>query len=186
MNGAPSLLVVGIHREERAFGEAVADLLDPGLADVLVIPDGLSGRRPRPDEKFAHDVLHRALYLQLLPHVLGRYVRLIDLHTGADPQGPSADLICAFPRKLSGLTPGCSPGDEAGGNAPRIRLVALGDPADGAAAIALADTAIPKEIWRNPHFDYIGVEIFLPEPHTVAVDQVRFARDIVATLAGDP
>ncbi|QTR49291.1 FeoC-like transcriptional regulator [Candidatus Thiothrix anitrata] len=41
-----ALLVIGIHREERAFGEAVASSLDPTLFDVLVIPDGLSGQHP--------------------------------------------------------------------------------------------------------------------------------------------
>lgn len=180
MNGARSLLVVGIHREERAFGEAVAEDLDRGLVDVLVIPDGLSGRRPRPDEKFAHDVLHRALYQQLLPHVLRRHHRLIDLHTGADPQGACADLICACPEKLAGLAQGNPPGD----GAPRIRLLALGDAAESGAPVALADRSIPEEIWRNPHFDYVGVEIFLADPRAFSSGEVRFARDLILSMAG--
>lgn len=186
MSGARSLLVVGIHREERAFGEAVAKGLDRRLVDVLVIPEGLSGRRPRPDEKFAHDVLHRALYLQILPHVLRRHERLIDLHTGADPQGPCADLICAFPEKLAGLAPGSAAGDGAVASAPRIRLLALGNAAESGAPVALVDMSIPEEIWRNPHFDYIGAEIFLPDPAAISADDVRFARDLVARLAGGP
>jgi hypothetical protein len=184
MNGARSLLVVGIHREERAFGEAVAEDLDRGLVDVLVIPDGLSGRRPRPDEKFAHDVLHRALYQQLLPHVLRRHHRLIDLHTGADPQGPCADLICACPEKLAGLAPRSAAGDGAVASAPRIRLLALGNVVESGAPVALADMSIPEEIWRNPHFDYVGVEIFLADPRAFSSGEVRFARDLVAGLAG--
>jgi hypothetical protein len=93
--GAPTVLLIGIHREELAFGRAVArGLDDPGIA-VLEIPEGLSGRRPRPDQRFHYETLHRALCLQLLPHLAGHCRLLIDLHTGLDRQGPSADLMCA-------------------------------------------------------------------------------------------
>lgn len=46
---APVLVVIGIHREELVFGREVAAGLAPDEAEVLEIPDGLSGRRPRPD-----------------------------------------------------------------------------------------------------------------------------------------
>ncbi|MCD6706526.1 MAG: hypothetical protein LT080_08755 [Thiobacillus sp.] len=55
MNRPRALLVVGIHREERGFGEAVAAGLDRRLIDVLVIPEGLSGRHPRQDQRFYFD-----------------------------------------------------------------------------------------------------------------------------------
>lgn len=98
-----TLLVIGVHREERAFGEAVAAGLY-GRVDVLAIEDGLSGRRPRPDQRFHYDTLHRALYRQLPAHAAGHYELLVDLHSGLDRAGPSADLICAEPERLAGVT----------------------------------------------------------------------------------
>ncbi|MGY6277547.1 hypothetical protein [Methylomonas sp. MgM2] len=95
MQDAPLLLVIGIHREELAFGRAVAEGLNPERIKVLTVPEGLSGRKPLPDQVFNYQTLHRALYLQLLPYVLGRHAVLLDLHSGSDTAGPSADLICA-------------------------------------------------------------------------------------------
>ncbi len=50
--GSEAVLVIGVHREELAFGDKVADDLDPSLADLLCIPEGLSGQRPRQDQLF--------------------------------------------------------------------------------------------------------------------------------------
>jgi hypothetical protein len=38
-----AVLVSGVHREELAFGDMVPEGLDPSLADLLRIPEGLSG-----------------------------------------------------------------------------------------------------------------------------------------------
>src|SRR5690606_5090834 len=89
------LLVIGIHREELAFGQTVVEGLNKDCLQVLTVPEGISGTRPLIDQQFTYETLHRALYLQLLPHVQGRHALLIDLHAGSDPAGPSADLICA-------------------------------------------------------------------------------------------
>ncbi|MGB0129490.1 MAG: hypothetical protein WBP72_17755 [Rhodocyclaceae bacterium] len=183
MSTPPALLVIGIHREERAFGEAVASSLDRKLVDVLVIPEGLSGRRPRPDQKFSHDVLHRALYLQLLPHMLGHHDLLIDLHTGVDRGGPCADLICSAPWKFASLAPQFAPDWLPGDPAEKIRFVALGQAGDGVKPTALADMAIPEEIWRNPRFNYVGVEVFLPERSSDTAEPLAFARDLITRLA---
>ncbi|MEF3168990.1 MAG: hypothetical protein K6360_06605 [Deltaproteobacteria bacterium] len=44
-----TLLIIGIHREELAFGEQVARLLaGSSCMDVLKIESGLSDRRPTP------------------------------------------------------------------------------------------------------------------------------------------
>jgi len=72
MSRPATLLVIGIHREELAFGQAVAASLDPASVQVLAIPDGLSGRHPRSDQGFHWDTLHRVFYLQLRPHVRGQ------------------------------------------------------------------------------------------------------------------
>jgi hypothetical protein len=101
MKTAPLLLVIGIHREERAFGRMVAEGLVSERVQVLTVPEGLSGKRPLIDQQFKYETLHRALYLQLLPCVQGRHALLLDLHAGSDPAGPSADLICVDARLRS-------------------------------------------------------------------------------------
>lgn len=94
MQRSRTLVVIGIHREELAFGREVVRGLPIGEVDVLEIPDGLSGRRPLPDQSFRYGTLHRALYLQLLPYLGPSHRLLIDLHSGFDDEGPSADLLC--------------------------------------------------------------------------------------------
>ncbi|MDD3529666.1 MAG: hypothetical protein PHS77_07285 [Gallionellaceae bacterium] len=178
-----ALLVIGIHREERAFGEAVAAGLSRRNLDVLAIEDGLSGRRPRPDQRFQYDTLHRALYGQLPSHVLGHYAMLIDLHTGLDRRSPCADLMCVDTGRLAGLAdavdiaaPGVRemrPG--------QVRLIQL---CGGPPGAMVAETVIPESVWRNPQFLYVGVEVYLTEPGVGTPDQQSFAIQLVGALAG--
>ena len=157
-----ALLVIGIHREELAFGEAVTAGLDRCRIEVLAIPEGLSGRRPRPDQRFQYDTLHRALYLQLLPHVVGHHDLLIDLHTGLDRRGPRADLICAEAEKLAGLLEKSPRWPPSAVHASAVRFVRLGRNGDpGEAGVYVAETVIPEKIWRNARFLYVGVEDLL-------------------------
>jgi len=88
-----AVLVIGVHREELAFGDKVAEGLDPSSADLLRIPEGLSGRRPRQDQLFYYETLHRELYHQLAAQIRGRYRLALDLHCGIDEGAPCADLI---------------------------------------------------------------------------------------------
>lgn len=186
MPGPATLLVIGIHREELAFGERVAQGLDPRKVAVLRIGEGLSGRRPRPDERFHYDTLHRALYRQLLPLVDESTRLVLDLHTGQDLQGPCADLICARPGLLAERladTPfrrSSAPGT--------VRILRLGpdrstDTAGGEGEARVGRTAVPAEVWRNLRFLYVGVEVFLPEAGAGTPEQQDFARRLVTTLA---
>ncbi len=173
MNMAGTLLVIGIHREELAFGAAVAAGIAAAGIDVLTIPDGLTGRHPRPDERFQHDTLHRALYLQLLPHVRGRYGRLIDLHAGLDADGPCADIYCRapdclLPQPLAAIQP-----------APR--LVRLGA-AQEDARFPNGKTVIPEEVWQAKDFLYIGLEIYLQKVSAGNTADHRYARQVIHAL----
>jgi hypothetical protein len=170
---ARTLLVVGIHREELAFGAAVAADVDRDRVDVLTITDGLSGRRPRADQRFLFDTLHRALYLQLLPHVLERHERVIDLHTGLDSRGPCADLYSRDAPRLAGLL------ENAGELRPAPRLVSL---LPGKAG-PCAETSVPAEIWRNPRFLYVGMEIYLREPGEGRAADRAYARALIEALS---
>jgi len=175
MSLATTLLVIGIHREELAFGDAVAAGLDRRRFDVLRIPEGLSGRHPRPDQRFHFDTLHRALYLQLLPHIQTRHKWVIDLHTGLDPHGPSADIYCRDTLLLvESLT-------KANSIQPAPRLISLLPEA----AVPSAETVIPSEIWRNLRFLYVGVEIYLPETGAGRPGDRSYARALLNALSAE-
>lgn len=162
----PVLLLVGVHREELSFGQAVASAVDPRQVSVLPILQGLSGRRPNPDEVHRYEMLHRALYLQVLPHVEGRHRLLIDLHTGQDSAGPTADLLCASPvlcQRLEQRIEG-----HAGVSDRNVRVLPLGP----SGRLPKTLTVIPRQIWNNPAFQYLGMEIYLPQ-NEVAVTESR-------------
>ena len=175
-SSATTLLVIGIHREELAFGEAVAARLDRSRFDVLNIPEGLSGRHPRPDQRFHFDTLHRALYLQLLPHIQTRHKWVIDLHTGLDPHGPSADIYCRDTLLLvESLT-------KANGIQLAPRLISLLPEA----AVPSAETVIPPDIWRSPRFLYVGVEIYLPGTGAGRLIDQNYACALLNALSAEP
>ncbi|HQR53019.1 MAG TPA: hypothetical protein PLZ79_07090 [Burkholderiales bacterium] len=167
-----TMLVVGIHREERAFGELVAQGIEHAGVSVLRIPEGISGRHPRADQRFHYETLHRALYLQLLPYVLGHYRLLIDLHTGTDSLGPSADLISANGGFLDCLSKRATADDTV--NQRKLRCLRL---EEGSAPVT--KTIIPERVWNNPAFVYLGMEIYLPETVQDLTAAAEFARRLV-------
>lgn len=170
---APALVVIGIHREELGFGRQVVDGLRAGEVDVLEIPDGLSGRRPRPDQRFRYGMVHEALYLQLLPHVRSHHRLLIDLHTGLDENGPSADLICGDAALGARLKAGLAREPAS------ARIIVLGAP-DAVGT----HTAIPQRIWHNPSFSYLCIETYLPGDGPAQAGAVALARHLIRLAAG--
>lgn len=180
-----TLLVIGIHREELAFGQSVAAMLNRTRIDVLSIPDGLSGQHPLPDERFRYEMLHRALYLQLIPHVRGRYSLLIDLHTGLDEEGPCADIYTCTPEQLKPPLAGLMSPEAVSSGTPR--LVRLGHTqASGRATGADGVTIIPPDIRQADDFLYAGIEIYLPQPGPGTADDWLYAAEIINALAGAP
>lgn len=173
MSRPATLLVIGIHREELAFDQAVAASLDPASMQVLAIPDGLSGRHPRADQGFHWDTLYRALYLQLRPHVRGQHRLLIDLHTGIDEAAPCADLYSRDPARLVAALA------RRDALAPPPRLITLGD----AAIESGAQTVIPDAVWNDPDCLYVGMEIYLAEPGPGRSAEREYARALIAALA---
>jgi len=169
-----TLLVIGIHREELAFGEAVAEGLHRGRIDVLRIADGLSGRRPRPDQRFVFEKLHRALYLQLLPHLRVEHGLLVDLHTGLDARGPCADIYTRDIPGVTALLAGLAKPH------PAPRLVPLLQKSDDGPSAA---TVIPPEVWRSPRFLYVGLEVYLPEAGRGRPVDHAYARVLIEALA---
>jgi hypothetical protein len=178
------LLLIGVHREELVFGEQVAAGLDPGKVAVLRIGEGISGRRPRADERFHYDTLHRELYQQLLGHVRGRYRLVIDLHAGIDQEGPCADIYCADVALQACLKEATHHGARTA--MPNTRLVPLNAPGPGNtgdrdAQKPYAATVIPPRIWNNSQFRYVGVEIYLPRTGA-AEGALVFTRELIALV----
>jgi hypothetical protein len=195
------VLLVGVHREELAFGDRVAEGLAVAGLDILRIPEGLSGRRPRQDQIFHYQTLHRELYRQILAQVAGRYRLAIDLHSGTDAEGPSADLIsadwglldCAFQGALLhfgetqarrlvrpvALAHRQAETDRAGTD--RARTEGPGEPR--------ARTALDPEVWARPDLAYAAIELYLQDPERPddqAIDLARWAVRALADCAAHP
>ncbi len=159
-----TVLLIGVHREELAFGEAVAQWLDPGTLQVLRIPVGISGVRPTQDGAFYYATHHQELYLQILPLVRGRYDLVLDLHCGVNEPARCADLFAADPELLDCTCAALA--EDPGGQAPQVRpiLLASGTRTGLAPTLPRAHTVIPEVFWRNGAFRYLGLECFLLQP----------------------
>ena len=161
--GFEAVLVIGVHREELAFGDKVAEGLDRSLADVLRIPEGLSGRHPRQDQLFYYETLHQELYHQLSAQIRGRYRLVLDLHCGIDEGTPCADLIsrdCALlahvqERSIARF------GEGEEGRPLRPVLLGKGHDARYLDAATPARTVIPRDVWNDSDFEYVGLEVYL-------------------------
>ena len=176
-----AVLVIGIHREELAFGEAVAAGLDLSPLTLLRIPAGLSGVHPSQDQAFYYRTNHQELYLQLLTQVRGHYDLLLDLHAGVNEPGRCADLICADRQLLACLL---DQGDPARPPPSRdlVRGVLLAGPDDPPRpndGLLSARTVIPRSIWDNEAFRYLGIEVFLPTAGAGRPADWAFARGLI-------
>ena len=87
-------MVIGVHREELAFGDKVAEALDESRFALLRIAHGLSARRPRPDEQDRYLANHALLYHQIAERVEPSHRLLIDLHCRQCQPGEAAG--CGF------------------------------------------------------------------------------------------
>ena len=185
---AGALLVIGVHREELAFGERVAAMLAdsgdlPGL-ELLRIPEGISGRHPRSDQRFHYELQHRAIYRQIR-ELAGRYRLLIDLHRGSDDEGPCADVICADDRLLAcvrkRLAETRDPDIAAGRE--RIRAVRLAPGGQVATNGAMCGrTVIPSDTWNNGEFLFVGLEVYLSADGVGRQEDWRFSARMIATI----
>ena len=156
-----TVLLIGVHREEFAFGEAVAQGIDPGTLAVLRIPAGISGVRPTQNGAFYYATHHQELYLQILPLVRGRYDLVLDLHCGVNEPARCADLFAADPELLDCTRAALAEDPES--PTPKVRpiLLASGTRSGLAPTLPRAHTVIPEVFWRNPGFRYLGLECFL-------------------------
>lgn len=185
----PILLVIGIHREELAFGKAVAEMLKDPQIDVLAIPEGLTGRHPLPNEVFHSEALHGELYRQLIPHMNGRRL-LIDLHTGLNPAGTCADIYCSQPEKFAGINVDSAIDADSGVDAATAithvaqtpRLVRLGGGGEGEPMLR-GRTIIPKAVWQNPNCLYAGLEVYLTQSGQGSLAEQQYALQLITAMS---
>ncbi len=161
------LLVVGIHQEEREFGEQVARRLRSGQIDVLCIPEGIPQNKRPGEASFYHRLRHREIYLQLRQQVLRRYGLILDLHAGINETGRCADVYCRDVSLLSRLD------DLELSELRTVHITAenrLTPPALEKASVhrghithAVAHTIIPEEVWNSRDFLYVGLEVYVTQ-----------------------
>jgi len=180
-----AVLLIGIHREELAFGEAVAAGLDPARIALLRIPMGVSGTRPSAAQAFYYRTNHREIYSQVLTQVRGRYDLVLDLHAGVNEPGRCADWIAGDRRLLARLLGDWDTAALASappGARPPVRgllLTAPDTPLTVVAPLVRTHTVIPKAIWRNDAFRYLGLEVYLPAPGPGTGPDWAFARGLI-------
>jgi len=182
------LVIIGAHRDERAFGERVVAGLDPARFAVLRIEQGIRGDRPTPEGRAAFRDRHHALYLQVLDHVTRGHRLLIDLHAGLDERGPRADVLCAEAKLLTCLASGTIQDEAASAGKVRgVRLVAstnLTVLAPETEAWPVARPEIPEAVWNRDDPRYVGVEVYLRRPGDGAPEEWRLAQALIRRIAG--
>ncbi|MDL1959415.1 MAG: hypothetical protein LWX01_05295 [Deltaproteobacteria bacterium] len=193
------ILVIGIHQEELAFGERVAELVEGLGIDVLRIEQGLSNRKPIFDDLFYYTTQHREIYLQLRQQVKKRYDLLIDLHSGINESESCADIFCKHVNMLNCLktvSKQCSNIQCSLPEPVRFRRIiedlekiddlAVGnEDLDGKTPqniYPICRTVIPQTVWASKDFIYVGLEIYLPKPGEGTMEDWLFTAEIVECI----
>ncbi len=185
------LLLIGVHRDELAFGDRLTGLLGD-RCDVLRVDKGLENANPTPDDEFQYRIRHAEMYQQVLQQLHRRTGPVIDIHTGLNESGRCADIYCHSEDFLSCLDHALA--DRAHGSAAQDadirRLKIVSHETNGSRAPADQElrpvvwTYIPEIVWRNPRFLYVGIEVFLTAPGAGRQEDHAYARDLVLLCAG--
>lgn len=166
-DGARILLVIGVHREELAFGDQLVSGLAGQMIDVLRIPSGLSARRPRADQLADYRANHASLYDQIGDHLQPAHEIMIDLHCSVGAC-PDMDIICADTGFLQMLREAC--GHTKGLRDAILRTIQMVSDEDLRDHDRFEDEAqlfmkpdLPPSIWKARKPLYVGLEIYLQE-----------------------
>jgi len=188
VNNCCTALVIGIHREELAFGKKVAEMMAESDIHIVQIDNGLSHERSYYRSGFYHSTIHREMYLQLHQQLTGKKVDLVvDLHTGINETGRCADIMSADTAllgKMDGLLKGVEkhtfsdPGEE--------RLYEIIHENERSttdnSALSVCHTIIPQKVWKSREYIYAGLEIYLREPGQGAEPDWEYAVGLIRML----
>lgn len=184
---ADTLLVIGIHREELAFGDRVADTLDQSAIDVMRIPAGISNSRTGADDAFYFKTRHREIYLQLHQQVKNRYRLLIDLHCGTRSQSRYAEIF-SHEESLNGCLNAVIAKMGWSGQVRVIKIIAQGitsiDNGVKHEKDPKAITWIPEKVWADRTFRYVGLEVYLADGDLGTPSDWSFARELIEAIRG--
>lgn len=179
--------MIGVHREELAFGDAVAAVMGASAPAVLRVPEGVPRACSAPNRRFYSETAHREIYRQLHEETRRRADLLIDLHCGQDASGGSADLYCHDASFLSAAGARLA----ARGLKERVRLIKIGDEADGPLKACppgldgLARTWIPRDLWATAPPLYVGLEVYTAGDDAVRPEDAEFASAVIAALTAE-
>jgi len=181
-------LVVGIHKEELAFGQQVARLMEGNGVHIVMIDNGLSHDRSYYRSGFYHSTAHREMYLQLHQQLIQKKVALvIDLHTGINETGRCADILSAntiLLKKIDLLLDKVekhtfsAPGEE------RLYEITLIDEKkkDMNDSFSACHTIIPQKIWDSREYTYAGLEIYLRDAGEGFTSDWEYAAGLIRML----
>jgi len=179
------LLVIGIHREELAFGDQVADLIDQAKIDLMRIPQGISHARTGTDDGFYFETRHREIYLQLHQQVKKNYRLIIDLHCGRRSNGNYAELFSSDDSFIACLNEAI----KENGWHDEVRVIKIIAERPGPVYDVLnnkeqpkARTWIPERVWSDSNYRYIGLEIYLVDEASGSVSEMEFAAKLIETI----
>jgi len=179
------LLVIGVHREELAFGDLVAKGLGSCGIDLLRIPSGLSARRPRADELEQYRTNHARLYEQILSYAAPNHTLLVDLHCSLKSH-TDFDLIAADTTFLDTIlkafrqTPSMAEAS--------VRAIQMVSETDFQSATPPSDRLyikpdLPPSVWRSPKPIYIGIEAYLEQEGKGTRQEWEMAQDLIKTIS---
>lgn len=151
------LLIAGVHRQEFAFGQAIVEKIKHLPIEVLLIPQGISNLAG--DYLSAHyRRVHNEMYEQIKAHIKKRHTLVIDLHTGLH-QTFGIDLFSDG----ANLNP-CLLTSDLKTISPQVRVISIKENLENKSGRNLTSyTILPKKIWQNKNFLYVGMEIYLQE-----------------------
>ncbi len=183
-----TLLIIGVHLEELAFGKRVAEEAAELGIDVLSIEHGLHSDRRLYENFFYYTTFLQELYLQIHRQIQRKYGLVIDLHTGISETGRLADILCKETGVLDCLHAVLKSRFQDGRWSPEtIRLLKIVKdtairPGVFDISYSVCRTFIPETVWGGRHYRYVGLEIYLTGPGEGSQEDWLFARQMVKCI----
>ena len=180
-----SLLVIGVHREELAFGDQVASLMDDSKFDVMRIPSGISNTQTGTGGGFYYQTEHREIYLQLHQQVKRQYRLIVDLHCGSTEQGNYAEVFSRDDRFIHCMSARLKERDWQ----QQVRVIKIiaelstknpGKPENY--ILPQARTWIPEKVWNDQAYRYVGLEVYLSHGRQGKPEDWAFTQQLIETI----